>query len=124
MVLRQDPNNVTALNNLAGLLQKGDPMRALSLATIAYRLAPESPEVADSLGWIKLHEHDVKTALELLSRAHRQRPEVGAITYHLVIALDAGGRRDTAKGILRELLKSSIKFDDLQKAQQLSVSWR
>ena len=124
LVLRQDPNNIIALNNLAGLLQESDPKRALSLITAAYGLAPDSPQVADSLGWLKLHQNDAKTALDLLSRAHRQQPQDGEITYHLVMALDAGGSRDKAKKMLGSLLDNPAKFADLPKAQQLASAWR
>jgi len=54
MVLKQDPNNLIALNNLGWLLQASDPKQALSLLTLAQKLSPNSATIADTLGWVKL----------------------------------------------------------------------
>lgn len=123
VVLRQDPNNIVALNNLGWLLQKDDPTRALSLLSLAYKLAPDLPDVVDSLGWIKLQMKDSKGAVELLKRAHSLRTKDGEIAYHLVLALDASGDRNAAKSLLEVLLSSGVKFEDLAKAQQLATTW-
>jgi putative PEP-CTERM system TPR-repeat lipoprotein len=123
MVLRQDANNIPALNNLGWLLQKEDPKRALSLLTLAYKLGPDLPDIVDSLGWIKLQLNDPKAALPLLTRAHALRPKDGELTYHLIVALDANGNRNAAKSMLKTLLASGVKFDDLAKAQALATSW-
>ena len=122
-VLRLDPNNIAALNNLGWLLQVRDPKRALALLSLAYKLAPDLVDVADSLGWVKLQAKDYKGALELLNKAHTARPKDGEITYHLVMALDASGNRPAAKGLLKALLASGAKFDDLAKAQKLADAW-
>jgi len=42
-----------ALNNLGWLLQRSDPKRALSLLMLAWKLAPDSANVADTLGWLR-----------------------------------------------------------------------
>jgi len=123
MVLLQDANNIPALNNLGWLLQKEDPKRALSLLSLAYKLGPDLPDIVDSLGWIKLQLNDPKAALPLLTRAHTLRPKDGELTYHLIVALDANGKRNDAKAMLKTLLASGVKFDDLAKAQALAVSW-
>lgn len=123
LVLRQDSNNIPALNNLGWLLQKDDPNRALMLLTLAYKLGPDLPDIVDSLGWIKLQLKDPKAALPLLTRAHTLRPKDGELTYHLVVALDANGNRNGAKALLKTLLSSGVKFDDLPKAQALATTW-
>ena len=123
LVLRQDSNNIPALNNLGWLLQKDDPNRALSLLSLAYKLGPDLPDIVDSLGWIKLQMNDPKAALPLLTRAHTLRPNDGELTYHLIVALDANGNRKAAKDMLKTLLGSGAKFDDLPKAQALATTW-
>jgi Flp pilus assembly protein TadD len=123
LVLGQDSNNVTALNNLAWLLQKDNPKRALALSLQAFKLNPGAADVVDTLGWIKLQQKDVKDALELLKRAHDLRPKDGEITYHLVLAIDASGNRMSAKGLLKALLDSGAKFADIVDALKLSEAW-
>ena len=122
-VLRQDPKSIAALNNLAWLLQKDDPKRAYQLAATAYKLYPGAADVADTFGWIKFQSKDLKGALELLNRAHALRPKDGEITYHLVLAVDASGNRNSARGLLKALLDSGVKFDDIVDALKLSVAW-
>jgi len=122
-VLKQLPNNVVVLNNLGWLLQKSDPKRALSLLNLAYRIAPSSSDVADTLGWLKVQQKDAAGGLELLNRAHALQPKNGSITYHLVVALDANGKRDTARGLLQALLASNVAFKERPAAQQLASSW-
>src|SRR6185437_2584180 len=123
IVLQQDSKNVAALNNLGWLLQRSDPKRALSLATLADKLSPNSPDVLDTVGMIKLGQKDARGALDILNRAHALRPKDGEITYHVVLALDANGKRESAKGLLVALLNSGVKFLDLANASQLSASW-
>ena len=66
-VLAQQSNNVAALNNLAWVLREKNPDRALKLAQQASELAPNSPAVLDTYGWV-LHltgKHaEAKTAIE------------------------------------------------------------
>lgn len=123
LILSQDPKNLTALNDLAWLLQKDDPKRAMTLATTAFQLYPGVGDVVDTLGWIKLQRKDVQGALELLKRAHALRPKDGEITYHLVLAIDASGNRNSARGLLKALLDSGVKFTDIVDALKLSESW-
>jgi len=123
LILRQDSKNVAALNNLAWLLQRNDPKRALSLAMLADKLSPNSSDVLDTIGMIKLGQKDVKGALDALNRAHAMRPKDGEITYHVVLALDASGKRESAKGLLAALINSGVKFTDLANATQLLASW-
>jgi len=123
-VLKQDPNNVIALNNLGWLLQTSDPKRALSVLTLAQKLAPNSPDVADTLGWAKLQQKDVAGGLALLNKAHASQPGNGEISYHLVVALDAAGQRGPARQLLKTLLASGVKFQDLPAANKLAADWR
>lgn len=66
-VVAQQPNNVAALNNLAWILRKENPSRALMLSEQASELAPNSPAVLDTYGWV-LHRagkhKEAKTAIE------------------------------------------------------------
>jgi Flp pilus assembly protein TadD len=122
-ILKKSPNNILALNNLGWLIQKSDPKRALSLLTQARKLAPNSGTIGDSLGWVKLQQKDAAGALEVLDKAHLQAPLDGQITYHLVLALDANGKRDGARGLLKALVASKAVFKDRAAAEQLATVW-
>ena len=123
-VLKQDPNNLVALNNLGWLLQTSDPKRALSLLTHAQKLAPNSPDILDTLGWIKLQQKDLRGGLALIQKAHAAKPQDAAVTYHLAVALDANGQRDAARQMLKGLLASGRKFQELAAANKLAAEWR
>jgi hypothetical protein len=76
------------------------------------------------MGMFKLGQKDAKGALDGLYRAHALRPKDGEITYHVVLALDANGKHESAKGLLVALLNSGVKFVDLANATQLLASWQ
>jgi len=122
-VLKANPNNVESLNDLAWLTQDQDPSGATALATRAAELAPNSPDVIDTLGWIKLKHGKAADSLPLLKRAHDLAPRNGEISYHLVLSLDANGNHDAARGFLKALVNSQVKFDDLAAANKLAQSW-
>jgi Flp pilus assembly protein TadD len=94
------------------------------MLTQAQKLAPSSPDVADTLGWIKFQQKDAAGALELLNKAHSQKPKDGEITYHLARVLDANGKRDAARDLLKALLASNTQFKDRSAATELAASWR
>jgi len=122
-VLKREPNNALALNNLGGLLQVSNPGRALTLLTKAEKLAPNSPDVNDSLGWLKVLQKDAAGGLVYLRRAHSLRPQDPRITYHLIVALDADNKRAEARPLLKALLSGATAFPDKEAALKLSAQW-
>jgi Flp pilus assembly protein TadD len=124
MVLKQNPDNIDALNNLGWLTQRSDPKQAEALLTRAWKLSPKSANVADTLGWFKIQQKDAAAGLALLNRAHELQPGNGQITYHLAVALDANAKRNDARRLLKSLLDSGVKFTDRAAAVQLSSSWQ
>jgi Flp pilus assembly protein TadD len=79
--------------------------------------------VLDTLGWIKLKHGKAADSLALFKRAHELRPRDGEISYHLALSLDATGSHDAARGFLKALLTSQVKFNDLAEANKLAQSW-
>ncbi len=122
--MKQTPNSIDALNDLAWLIQNSDPKRAQSLLTRALRLSPNSSHVADTLGWLKVQQKDVAGGLVLLNRAHSLQPDNPTITYHLIVALDANAKRGDALNLLKPLLSSGAQFADHPVALQLYSAWR
>lgn len=118
-VLAQAPQNVTALNNLALVYGRlGDP-RAAALAEQAYRLAPQVPEVADTLGWIQARGGKSAQSLPLLAYALKHDPSNPDFQYHYAYALVKTGKPAQARGILTKLLASPAKFDSRADAERL-----
>jgi putative PEP-CTERM system TPR-repeat lipoprotein len=123
-ILKTDPNNVPSLNNLAWLTRNEDPKDALIMADKAANLAPKAGDVLDTLGWLKLKQGKAADSLSLLKRAHDLRPQDGEVSYHLALSLDATGSHDAAKGFLKALLASQVKFNDLAEANKLVQTWQ
>jgi len=123
-ILKQDANDALAMNNLGSLLQVSDPGRASALFNRALQLAPNSPDLNDSLGWLKVQQKDAAGGLPYLQRAHNARPADGQITYHLIVALDANSKRNEARALLKTLLAGGAQFPEKQAALNLSAQWR
>ncbi len=101
-VLDIDSSNVGALNNLAYLLAEdgGDSNEALAHAFHARQLAPEMPEVKDTLGWVYFKRGSLDAALVLLREAVRDTKASASASalyhYHLAMVLEKKGDRDGA----------------------------
>ena len=118
-VLRAEPDNVAALNNLSWLYHERGDSRALTLARKAYQLEPKSPQVADTLGWLLLAEDQVPDALRTLGEASSLAPKEPDITYHYAAALARSGARPEAQRKLRTLLADYNDFSERKAAQEL-----
>ena len=82
-LVRTDPGDARAHNNLANvLLQLGDPS-ALTHAERARELAPNQPEVNDTLGWVLVQQGQVEKGLRYLREAALRAPEDKDIQGHL-----------------------------------------
>jgi tetratricopeptide (TPR) repeat protein len=123
-VLKAQPYNLTALNNLGWLLQQKNPQAALPYCERAAKIAPDSAAVLDTLAWTKWLLNDKSGALPLLERAHARDSKNGEITYHLVLVLEGNGRHADAKKMLSELLASKQDFMDKEAAKALQEKWQ
>jgi len=120
-VLRTQPDNVAAMNNLAWLYHKqgGQQGRAVELAQRAHELQPKSPLIADTLGWLLLSAGRVPEALRMLERAATLAPEHPDIVFHHAAALARSGARPEATRKLRALLADHGEFSERPSAQAL-----
>lgn len=118
-ILKTEPNNGIALNNLAWIyLQSGDD-RAESVARRAYRALPERGSVADTLGWILVRNGSIDEGVDLLQKAVRLTSGKPEIRYHLAVGLSKAGRNDDARDMLEEILASEDEFDGRDAARKL-----
>ena len=109
-VLRHDPNNVLALNNLAWTLGELNDPKAIGVAERAVELAPNSPPVLDTLGMLYLRGGDPKKGFEVLERVHKLDPHRKDLRMHYAMGLIQVGRTEEGKAELRELASSKEDF--------------
>ncbi|MGH7888378.1 MAG: XrtA/PEP-CTERM system TPR-repeat protein PrsT, partial [Candidatus Binatia bacterium] len=118
-VLKIAPDNPIALNNLAWLYDVAGDERALATAEKAYQLLPNTPEAADTLGWILVRQEQLHRGTQLLEQARAARPQEPNIGYHYAYALAAAGAKARAQEIVDELLANEQPFDSLNDARAL-----
>lgn len=120
-LVREDPSDGVALNNLSWLVVKGDPRRALSLAQRAVKIDPLSANFLDTLGTMQMNGGDFKAAVVSLRKAHDLTPDNPEFTYHFALALQASGELAQSQALLQDLVKRGG-FSDLDAAKNLLAS--
>lgn len=119
-LLSKEPENPVLLNNLAWLYQQRNDKRAQGYAEKAYKVAPKSAAVIDTLGWILVEQKiDNDRGVKLLREAHEIAPKQGDIHYHLAVGLHQGGNDREAKRNLERLIGSGIDFPSKEDAKAL-----
>lgn len=118
-IQRKTAPNVLVLNNLATLYQREKDTRALATAEQAFKLAPTSPNVQDTLGWILVESNQTARGLDLLRQALVAAPKSSAIRYHYAVALARSGDKPRARTELQKLLADTPAFSEAQAAKTL-----
>ena len=113
------PDNPALLNNLAWVMGQNKDPKALEYAEKAYKLAPEQPSIADTLGALLLAKGEVKRGLELIKKANSLAPRDSMIQLSLAKALIKAGDKADAKGLLDELAARGEKFTAYDEVQEL-----
>jgi predicted Zn-dependent protease len=93
------------------------------MAERAHRLAPRSPSISDTYGWILFKQGSVDRALPLLEEASRSMPAGSEIHYHLGQAYAKSGKRDEARKALERALDGP-RFAEVDEAKKLLDSLR
>jgi tetratricopeptide (TPR) repeat protein len=119
--LKLDPNNGIAMNNLAFLMAEhnGDLDDALTKGTKAKQLLPNTPEVADTLGWIYLKKNLSDNAIEIFKDLVQRAPNQSTFRYHLGMALSQKGDKPKAIKELNDALKYNPPKEERDKIQLL-----
>jgi tetratricopeptide (TPR) repeat protein/Zn-dependent protease with chaperone function len=107
-VMRADPNNGVALNNLAYLTaeQGGDLEEATRMAERARVLLPQLAEVEDTLGWIYLKRRMTDAATSQFRGLVQKEPDNAEYRYHLGLGLEQAGDRAGAAQEFEAALES------------------
>ncbi len=119
LIVKQAPNNVAGLNNLAWVLRTSSPERAISLARRAHTIAPDNAAVADTLGVILLANGKTDEAVAALQQAAAGMPEDQAVQYHYAMSLSKAGQKDKARSVLGSALQNRREFSERAAAQRL-----
>lgn len=112
-ILADDPDNFAALNNLAYLLleEVNKPQEALEFARRAGEMAPNDPQVLDTLGWAYFASGDKPQALRTLQRSVKIKP-FAANSYHLAKVMLATGAKQQATDLLKDARKAADPSSD------------
>ena len=118
-ILQKHPDNPAALNNAAEIMRRQKNPMAIKYAERAYELAKESPNTADTLGWILLQQGNSVRALELLKKAVDLAPQRPEIRYHYAAALAKSGDKAEARKHLEQALAGGKQFQGMDDAKAL-----
>ncbi len=119
IILKRAPDYVPALNNLATAYQNEKNPLALEYAERAYKLAPDSPAVIDTLGWILVDRGDTARGVPLLQKAVSLAPAMAEIRYHLAAGLARSGDKAAARKELEQVLAVRNQFASADEARLL-----
>ena len=124
-VLRLNPKNVVAANNLAAMLvdYKRDQLsleKAFALSKNFEKEAPH-PLFIDTLAWVRFKMGQREDALRLMKSAVSKSPDIPILNYHLGIAFLQAGQSTEARLYLSKALKSSEQFQGRQEAEYVQA---
>jgi Tfp pilus assembly protein PilF len=121
-MLAVNPNVVFALNNLAWLYHLEKDARALETARKAFKLAPKSPQIADTYGWLLLEQGAQAESLQVFLDAEAASPLLDPeCRYHFAVALARNGKNEAAAHQLSLLLLETGDFQSRPAAEALAV---
>jgi tetratricopeptide (TPR) repeat protein len=120
-ILALNPKSVLAANNLAYLYSEhgGDQQKALELAQLAGKGAPEDPHVADTLGWILYKTGNYDWALTWLQVSASKLPENPEVQYHIGMTHYRLQHTQEAKKALETALQSGGQFAGADEARRV-----
>jgi tetratricopeptide (TPR) repeat protein len=116
--LAADPQNWLALNNLASLLTESAPDEAILLAERAVGLAPDMPELHDTLGLAQLKAGKLDLAEQTFEAMRAEQPSAALPTYRLGLVRLEQGLSDEAHALLQEALTLEPEFSHAEEARQ------
>ena len=120
-ILKLQPGNVMAMNNLAyTLAESGNDLdRALTLAQRARQMLPNNPDVADTLGWIYIKKNLPDSAVPIFRELTQKQPERATYHYHLAMALFQKGDKTSARRSAELALSNKPSREEEAKIREL-----
>ena len=126
-LLKQEPDNFEALNNLANVLllqntQEAIPL-ALKSAERALALNPGAPHLLGTVGWAAFKSGQTDRALQMLRDARLRDPSNAQTRFFLGSVLAAAGRKAEARDEIDQAVKSG-RLPNVAEAQALLKTLR
>ncbi len=121
-----DPASPFIANNLAFLYLEhgGDLNQALALAQQAQQRLPDSPVVADTIGWAYYKLHSPAAAVAQFTESLKRDPRNPVYHYHLGLAyLDAGNPEGAARA-MQQALAANPDFPNAERARAALLKLR
>lgn len=120
-ILKLQPDNAVALNNLAYLkAEEGSDLdQALTYATLAVQKAPNVPAITDTLGYVYIKKSMSQDAAKLYRTLVTKEPANPLFRYHLAMVLQQLGDRASAKKELEIALKNKPTKEDENRIREL-----
>lgn len=119
-VLKKNPSNLVAANNLASLLadRKGDIGSLKRAKELALQFESSSqPAFRDTLGWVYYKSGETDKAVPLLEGVVKQAPNIPVFKYHLGMAYHKQGNIAEARKQLIVATQSKKDFPGLDEAR-------
>jgi tetratricopeptide (TPR) repeat protein len=118
-ILKLDPNNAIALNNLAyRKAEEGlDLDAALTMAQHARQIQPNATAMADTLGWIYIKKNLSADAERIFKDLVEKDPSNSTFHYHYGLALKQKGDKSSARREFEAALKDKPSKDEVGKIQ-------
>ena len=118
-----NPQDVIAANNLAASLTEQQELDdALGFARLALDLAPSSPAIKDTLGWVYYKQGWFDKAYPFLAEASAALPQHPLVRYHHAVALAKIGKQEEARAELKAALSLPGSFPEADRAAQMLAS--
>jgi Flp pilus assembly protein TadD len=118
-LVAERPSDPIVLNNLAWFYARANDPRARKMAEKAMQMAPQAPDIADTLGWIMTSQGDAQGAMKYLQMALTGLPKNPDVQYHMALALSKTNKVQDARAMLQKALASTEDFDSKADAKQL-----
>ena len=109
-VIKLQPADAVAFNNLAWVTGKLNKAGAIGYAETAVKLAPNQPAFQDTLAMLLSEKGDYAKALEWQTKAVALQPQNMLFKLNLAKIFIKGGKKDLARKELDELAKLGDKF--------------
>jgi len=121
-----DPDHPLASNNLAYVMLQtgGNPDLAMTLAEKARHGMPDSPDAADTMGWVFYQKGAYKSAIDLFQEALKlaekgRFPDDPTVHFHLGLAYDRIGQPALARQQLKRVLKIDPNYSNAGDVKKL-----